>query len=155
MSLHTEPLTLAQANEMVARWHRHHKPFQGHRFSVGVFDEAGQPHGAAIVGRPVGGGTQQLLIAEISRLVTDGTYNACSLLYGACARAAKAMGYLRIQTFILAGEPGTSLKAAGWQFERLSHPIGWDNGNRPRNPVPDEGRRKQLWFRELNHYGAA
>jgi hypothetical protein len=148
MTLHIEPLTLAQANELVSKWHRHHKKSTGHRFSIGVFDEEGNPHGAAIVGRPVGGssdGVDQLLIAEVSRLVTDGTYNACSILYAACARAAKAMGYKWIQTFILSSEPGTSLKASGWEFVRLSHPVGWSNGSRPRNEVVDEGRRKQLW----------
>lgn len=149
MSLHIRPLTLAQANAAVSQWHRHHKPALGHRFSVGVFDEAGM-HGAAIVGRPVGGGPQQYVIAEVTRLTTDGTYNACSMLYGACARTAKAMGFLWIQTFILADEPGTSLRAAGWKYDGLSHPIGWDNGNRPRNDVPAEGRRKQRWRLVLN-----
>lgn len=148
MKLHIEPLTLAAANEAVSRWHRHHKRVLGHRFSIGVFDEDGVIHGAAIVGRPVGGATEgvgQNLIAEVTRLVTDGSPNACSMLYGAAARAARAMGYRWIQTYILADEPGVSLRASGWAFTRLSHPIGWDNGNRPRNAVVDEGRRKQLW----------
>jgi len=152
--LHVEPATLAQANELVSRWHRHHKPCRGHRFSIGVWDEHGVAHGAAIVGRPVGGGKDQMRIAEVSRLVTDGTPNACSMLYGACARAAQAMGFRWIQTFILQSEPGTSLKASGWYYDRLSHPIGWDNGCRPRDlDVPDGGRRKQLWKRDLNAYG--
>lgn len=30
------PATLKQANELVAAWHRHHKPARGHRFSIGV-----------------------------------------------------------------------------------------------------------------------
>lgn len=114
--LHTRPLTLAEANQLVEHWHRHHKRMQGHRFSIGTYTSDGTCHGAAIIGRPVGGGKHQLLIAKVSRLVSDGTPNACSHLYGAAARAAKAMGYLRIQTFILAGETGASLKAAGWQF---------------------------------------
>lgn len=150
--LHLRPLTLKQANDLVALWHRHHKPSVGHRFSIGVFDGAGEPHGAAIVGRPVGGGKDQLYIAEVSRLVTDGTANACSMLYGAAARAAKAMGYLWIQTFILQDEPGVSLKASGWRYERLSNPVGWNNGNRPRGEVVDNGRRKQLWRLELNQW---
>jgi hypothetical protein len=32
--LHIVPLTLKQANEMVADLHRHHKPVVGHRFSL-------------------------------------------------------------------------------------------------------------------------
>ena len=36
------------------------------------------------------------------------------MLYAACARAAEAMGFDLIQTYILESEPGTSLTAAGW-----------------------------------------
>lgn len=151
VSLHAEPLTLAQANEMVTRWHRHHRKCLGHRFSVGVFGPDGTAHGAAIVGRPVGGGKDQLIVAEVTRLVTDGTPNACSFLYAACTRAARAMGYIRIQTYILAGEPGTSLKASGWQFERLSHPVGWHHDGPRAARTVSEGLadRKQLWALNL------
>lgn len=105
---------------MVERWHRHHKPVQGHRFSIGVFDESGECHGAAVVGRPVARETDQYRVAEVTRLVTDGTFNACSALAGAAARAAKAMGFVRIQTFILDSETGASLKAAGWEHDGCS-----------------------------------
>ena len=47
------PLELSDANRLVAAWHRHHQPSQGHRFSLGVIDDDGTLHGAAIVGRPV------------------------------------------------------------------------------------------------------
>ena len=47
------PLTLAQANELISAWHRHHKPAVGHRYSIGARD-GGDIVGAAIVGRPVG-----------------------------------------------------------------------------------------------------
>jgi hypothetical protein len=53
-------------------------------------------------------------VLEVTRLATDGTKNACSFLYGAVARAGKALGYEKVQTFILDSEPGTSLSAAGW-----------------------------------------
>ncbi len=58
------PLTLAQANEMVAGWHRHHRPVVGHRYSLGVRDGDGTPHGAAIVGRPTGRKNPQLRAAR-------------------------------------------------------------------------------------------
>ena len=51
---------------------------------------------------------------EINRCATDGTYNACSMLYGAASRAAKALGYKRIITYTRESEPGTSLKASNW-----------------------------------------
>ena len=107
------PLTLRQANELIAQHHRHHKPVVGHRFSIGV-ERDGQLVAAVCVGRPVARMTDPYRVAEVTRLVTDGSKNACSMLYAAAARAAEAMGYDSIQTFILASEPGTSLRAAGW-----------------------------------------
>lgn len=117
------PLTLKQANDMVYSLHRHHKPAVGHRFSIGVQDEQGVIHGAAIVGRPTGRKNPQYSWAEVTRLVTDGHKNACSVLYAACARIAREMGFERIQTFILKEETGVSLKAAAWTFERISDGI--------------------------------
>lgn len=46
------PLTLAQANGLVARWHRHHKPVHAHRYSIGAMKN-GELVGAVIVARPV------------------------------------------------------------------------------------------------------
>lgn len=143
------PLTLQQANEAVATLHRHHKPVIGHRFSIGV-EKDGRLVGAAIIGRPVAHNTDQYAVAEVTRLVTDGSKNACSTLYSAAARAARAMGYDRIQTFILESEPGTSLKASGWELD------GWTEGgtwNRPsrggrRDDQPQE--RKQRWIKDFS-----
>lgn len=49
--------------------------------------------GCAVCGRPVSRHYDNGLTCEINRLCTDGTYNACSMLYGACCRVAKEMGY--------------------------------------------------------------
>jgi hypothetical protein len=95
---------------MVLLWHRHHRPAQGHRFSIGVEGDDGMPHGAAIVGRPVARVIDSTRVCEVTRLVTDGTPHAASMLYAACARAAAAMGFDKIQTYILDTEPGTSLR---------------------------------------------
>ena len=113
MKLKLIPLTLKAANDLISRLHRHHKPVVGHRFSIGV-EKDGECVGAAVTGRPVARATEQYSTAEVTRLVTDGTPHVCSKLYSACARAAEAMGYDRIQTFILDSEPGTSLRASGW-----------------------------------------
>lgn len=144
---------LKEANEFVEKFHRHHRRIQGHRFSIGAtLDDV--LVGVAIVGRPVGGANQGQWV-EVTRCCTDGTRNACSFLYGAAARAAKALGYSRIQTYILKSELGVTLRAAGWQFDRLSHPPGWRNdGGRPAREVPDHlYDRKQLWYRELVNNG--
>jgi len=140
---------LKEANAFVERLHRHHNRIQGHRFSIGAAVD-GELVGVAIVGRPVGGANQYKWI-EVTRCCTDGTKNACSFLYGAAARAGKALGYERIQTYILQDELGTSLKASGWEFERLSHPVGWHHdGPRKARIVEDHlSDRKQLWFKDL------
>jgi hypothetical protein len=71
--------------------------------------------GVAIIGRPTALDLDDGRTAEITRLATDGTRNACSFLYGAANRAATALGFKRVITYIGADEPGTSLKASGWQ----------------------------------------
>jgi hypothetical protein len=125
MSLEIRPLNLAQANSLVTELHRHHKKVVGHRFSIGVYQD-GRFCGAAIVGRPVARKTDQNNVAEITRVVTDETKNACSILYAAATKAAKAMGYASIQTFILESEPGSSLKALkGDGVEDRRHLTRW------------------------------
>ena len=148
-SLYVLPLTLKQANDAVDALHRHHKPVRGHRFSIGAFDE-GKFVGAAICGRPVARALNQQQVLEVTRLVTDGTQNACSLLYAAAARAAKAMGFAYIQTYILEEELGTSLKASGWQKDGVTLGGSWDSFDRHRLLV--NSGRKQRWakrFREI------
>lgn len=151
MSLHVIPLELREANALVEKLHRHHKRCQGHRFSLGVVDENGVLHGAAIVGRPVArnaGLPRDVL--EVTRLVTDGTSNACSMLYAAAARAGKAIGYRRIQTYILESEPGVSLKAAGWKDEGPAGGGQWKHtdGKPRRTDQPTETKRR--WALALN-----
>jgi hypothetical protein len=150
MPLQIAPLTLKQANDFVKTFHRHHTPVVGHRYSIGVKDGNGTLHGAAIVGRPTGRKNPQYDWAEVTRLVTNGQKNACSALYAACARIAKEMGFKRIQTFILEEETGVSLKAAGWQFERLSAGGDWNVPSRGGRRTDQPQQAKQRWKKELN-----
>lgn len=144
------PLELTEANALVANWHRHHKPSQGHRFSIGAVDNNGALHGAAIVGRPVArmaGSPRDVL--EVVRLVTDGTENCCSILYAAAARAGHAMGYRRVQTYVLNSESGTSLRAAGWTDEGEAGGGQWKHtdGKARRTDQPTETKRR--WAKVL------
>jgi hypothetical protein len=126
-----ERLDLAEANSFVAAHHRHHKRVVGHVFSIGAALE-GKIVGIAIVGRPVARSRDDGVTAEVTRLCTDGTGNACSFLYGAAARAAFALGFKRIGTYILASEPGTSLTAAGWRQIGEVRGRSWSCASRPR-----------------------
>lgn len=148
--LFTVPLELAEANALVHQYHRHHKPAQGHRFSLGVVDHEGNLHGAAIIGRPVArlaGSPRDVL--EVVRLVTDGTPNACSALYAAAARAGLAMGYKRIQTYILDEEPGTSLRASGWVSEGVAGGGQWKHTDGKPRRTDQPITPKERWARAL------
>lgn len=125
------PVELSEANAFVAQHHRHHSPATGHRFSLGAA-LAGEIVGVAIVGRPVARGNQDGRTVEVTRLATDGTRNVCSFLYGACRRAAFALGYRRIITYILDTEPGTTLAAAGFRLVGARGGGSWSCPSRPR-----------------------
>lgn len=150
------PITLKEANGFVQQYHRHHKPSAGHKFSIGV-KENGKLAGVAICGRPVSrhyddGYTleiNRLCTEEINRLCTDGTKNVCSILYGAACRAAKAMGYRKVITYILQSELGTSLKASGFQCEGIAGGLAWNGERKPKqeNQYPHE--MKTRWVRTI------
>lgn len=137
MGLRTVPVTFAQACAFVAAWHRRHRPPAGHKFfSVGAATDDDALVGVAVVGRPVARHLDDGLTLP-ARVATDGTRNACSLLYAAAWRTARALGYRRLVTYTAAAEGGASLRAAGWQVvaARPASP-GW---NRPSRPRTDHG----------------
>ena len=117
-ALELVPITFAKAKEYVKQHHRHHKPPQGHKYSIGLKNlDKDELVGIVMVGRPVNRYLDDGYTAEVIRLATDGTTNACSMLYGAAWRSARGMGYKRMITYILASEPGTSLKASNWKLD--------------------------------------
>lgn len=108
------PVTLKEAKVFVGFHHRHHKPPQGGLFAVAVAEQdAEEPCGIAIVGRPVSRHVDDGWTVEVTRLCTLGQRNACSMLYRAAWRAAKAMGYRKLVTYTLPEEGGASCRAAG------------------------------------------
>ncbi len=146
MSLRLVPMTLAQANEHVAAWHRHNRPVPGCRFCIGAADAEGVLHAVAIVGRPVARSYDDGDTVEVTRVASDGAPNACSMLYAACSRAAFALGYRRVITYTQEYEPGSSLRAAGWMViaQRPARP-GWSVPSRPRDNGRYVSSARQLW----------
>ncbi len=124
------PLTLPQANAVVARLHRHHAPLPGgfSWFCVGVVNEQ-RLVGVAIAGRPTNRNNDDGQTVEVQRVATDGTPHVPSMLLGSCARAAKAIGARRIITYTLDSESGSSLKGAGWVREADGITSWWTSGD--------------------------
>ena len=124
------PITLKEANAFVERYHRHHRPVAGHKFSIAASDGE-KIVGVAIVGRPVSRYLDDGWTLEVNRLCTDGTKNACSFLYSAAWRVARNMGYKKLITYILESEQGTSLRAAGWKCVGQAGGKRWTGKRRP------------------------
>jgi hypothetical protein len=137
------PISLEEANDYVDQWHRHHQPVVGHKFSVAVECDS-EIVGVAIVGRPVSRVRDDGWTLEVLRCCTDGTSNACSMLYRTCWRAAQAMGYRKLISYTLASEAGGSLRGAGFKLVGQNRGGSWSCPSRPRvNKHPLE--QKQIW----------
>lgn len=125
------PITLKEANAFVKRHHRHHKPDRGCVCVVAVSKDD-EVVGVAIIGRPKGRMLDGGWTAEVTRVCTDGTRNACSMLYGAAWRAVRALGYRRLVTYTLPEEGGASLRGAGWVCIGQAGGGSWNRRARPR-----------------------
>ena len=141
------PIRFREAKQFVADHHRHSKPPVGWLFGVAAEDQ-GEVVAVGIAGRPVARALDDGLTVEITRNTTTGTPNACSLIYGALCRAAKALGYRVAITYTLASEDGTSLKAAGFvQVGTVAAGRNWDTPSRRRDD--SDGEPKVRWERSL------
>ena len=137
------PMDLASANEFVRQKHRHHKPVVGLKFSIGLVDSS-EVVGVCIVGRPVSRHLDTGWVLEVTRCCTDGTKNACSMLYGTAWRAAKSLGYKKLVTYTLPSEGGASLRGAGWRCIGEAGGGNWNCESRPRIDTPDELRQSKF-----------
>lgn len=143
------PMTLAEANQFVAAFHRHSRPVVGAKFSIGASDGHGLS-GVAITGRPVSRILQDGTTAEVNRCcVVDGSpKGTCSFLYAACWRAWRAMGGRKLITYTLASESGASLRGAGWTVIAELAARGdeaWNSRERSRAWHPTYGQQKLRW----------
>lgn len=146
MALKVEPISLRTANDYVAAFHRHHKPVAGCKFCLSVWDN-GNLCGVAICGRPVSRYLDNGLCLEVTRCCTNGTRNACSKLYSACVKVARAMGYDKVITYTLESESGASLKASGFKNEGKAGGKIWTGSRCRDNGVPQE--LKTRWVFDL------
>lgn len=133
------PISLRQAYDFTSQFHRHNVGSKAHKFSIGL-EKDGELVGCATVGRPVSRVMDDGRTAEVLRVCVKpgNNRNANSMLYGACVRAAKAMGYDSVITYTLVSESGASPSAAGFvkECEVRGRPNGWDTKSRPRK-MPD------------------
>lgn len=147
-----KPITFREASDFINQYHRHHKATVGHKFSIGLYDNE-RLVGVAVCGRPVSRYLDDGITCEINRLCTDGTKNACSMLYGACCRVAKEMGYVKIITYILASENGASLKASNFICEGEAGGTHWTGKRNRGQDIPKE--MKTRWVRVLKEEALA
>lgn len=84
----TVALSLKDAEAFLAKFDRHYKAPVEPICAIGVGDAEGL-HGAAILGRNSDGD------GELAHIYVDGASQGYSVLYGACWRALKALGYKR------------------------------------------------------------
>lgn len=126
MSLRPRPYPMTLARKFCLAVHRKRPKIQGGMWAV-VVERNGKIVGVAIVARPAvdldDGYT--LNVARVACVEGDasesGNKGACTMLYGRCARVAKALG-ARLYTYTEAHESGASLRAAGWIDEGVRRP---------------------------------
>ena len=154
------PISRSEARLFVAKHHRHNHAPSVAIFQVSLRDEDGTIHGVAFGGIPNARMLNDGCTLEVVRVATDGTRNACSMLYSACCRAGAALGYERAVTYTLVSENGASLKASGWtedtDYEGNHDPDGWVRQRHARGLAIDLfGTRarpleaKRRWWKQL------
>jgi hypothetical protein len=125
------PIGLKEANRFVGLEHRHHGPVRGYKFALGAAVD-GTLVGVVIVARTIAAGLHSPSRAEVTRLATDGSFNACSFLYQRARRVVQAMGYTSLKTYTRTDESGASLRAIGACCEAELKARSWAKANRKR-----------------------
>lgn len=113
--IYLTPVSLKEANDYLARYSRDYRAIPGCKFTIGCARD-GRLMGAIIVGRCRG----DSLAVQVDGIYAAGGRAAYCMLYGAAARAAKAMGYHRIMAFFPTGEPDSGLRSACWKCVGLA-----------------------------------
>ena len=140
------PITFRYAQQFVKDYHRHNPNVVGCKFAIGCQGDNGLV-GVAICGRPVSRYLDDGKTLEINRVCTNGAANACSMLYGACCRIAKEMGYERVITYTLQSETGASVKASNFICDGEAGGTHWTGKRDKGQNIPNE--MKVRWHRDL------
>lgn len=135
--------TVKRALPFVARVHRRLPKLQGAMWATSIWAH-GEMVGVAVVGWPARMLSDDTL-AVLRVAVIEGHRNGCSMLYGACSRAGKALGAENMVTYTHADEDGTSLKAAGWIDGGLTDGGEWSRPSRPRQLALDHKQKRRWW----------
>jgi hypothetical protein len=147
------PVSMKEAQQFVSVYHRHTDRQYFQKFSIGL-KEDGRLIGVVTAGRPIARALDDGDTLEITRCcVIEGPKNACSKLYAAALKVARAMGYLSVITYNLPSESGSSLKAVGFQYDGMTkcYPNGWDMPGRPRKkPIRYPNGPKLRWIKVFN-----
>lgn len=153
------PVSVTEAKLFVNLHHRHCEAPESWRFGTGLSHD-GELVAIAMLGRPTARGLDQVLDVEVTRVcvIEPARYrNACSMLYGALCRAAKALGYRDAYTYTVEGEDAASVRAAGFLPDAdLGERPTWASASRPRQDETLFGPRKRptgpktRWVRRLN-----
>lgn len=139
MALELVPMSLTEARAFIALHHRTHKRLNViARFAVGAARDR-DVVAAAITGNPKARALQDGWTAEVVRVCSidarpagDHASCACSMLYAASWRAARALGFRRAVTYTLPSDGGVSLRAAGWTLVGEAGGGSWSRRERPR-----------------------
>lgn len=136
------PISIKEADVFVSTNHRHNKAAANGKFAIGCYIILGVTNGVwfymigvGIGGRPRSRHLDNGVTFEVYRVCTVGHKNATSFIYSRMKKIAQQMGYLKIITYTLQEESGSSLKAIGAEIEkRVEHTKQWnDHGKIKRN----------------------
>jgi len=159
--LYVLPIPVKRALRWNKAHHRRLPALQGAMWAIvvmrgGVVEDgvtlADRVVGTAIVGRPTARKSDSqeepqpaLQVLRVACVAGDesasGHKGSNSMLYGACARAARAMGCRSLCTYIHDDESGVSLVAAGWILDETFDSKGgeWDRPSRRRAKTVEAG----------------
>lgn len=144
-TLRLRPWTVKAALPFVRNVHRRLPRIQGAMWAISLRSGV-DVVGVALVGHPARllcEDDQTLSVLRVA--VLEGTPNGCSMLYGACARAAQAMGAKNLITYTHLDEPGTTLRAAGWVDGGITSGGEADRPSRSRMPAVDASPKRRWW----------